>query len=47
MNSVAVVMHTACPDVGLHSGLREGELARNRVGLTAAVRLGRDASRGG
>ena len=46
MNSVAVVMHTACPDVGLHSGLRE-QLAQNRVGLTAAVLLGRDASRGG
>ena len=47
MNSMAVVMHTACPDVGLHSGLREGELVQNRVGLTAAVLLVRDASRGG
>ena len=47
VNSMAVVMHTACPEVGLLSGLREGEPAQNRVGLTAAVLLGRDASRGG
>ena len=43
----AVVMRPARPNVGMHPGFREGELARNRFGLTAAVRLGRDASQGG
>jgi hypothetical protein len=35
------------PDFGMHPGLRESELARSRFGFTAAVRLGRDAGRGG